>query len=94
MQVGYVQFSPVRYDVRANIKAVERLLDGVQADDKFMTSLNHLLRDRRPECYICSETVQYRQGMKIATNFSTLRGQRDFLPLTPWMHYFHSGNAA
>jgi len=32
MKVGYVQFSPVRYDVRANIEAVGRLLDGVQAD--------------------------------------------------------------
>ncbi len=30
--VGFVQFCPVRYDVAANIAAVERLLDGVRAD--------------------------------------------------------------
>lgn len=32
VKVGYVQFCPMRYDVQANIEAVERLLDGVQAD--------------------------------------------------------------
>jgi predicted amidohydrolase len=30
--VGFVQFSPVRYDVWANVARVERLLDGVRAD--------------------------------------------------------------
>jgi predicted amidohydrolase len=31
-KIGFVQFSPVRYDVAANMAAVERLLDGVEAD--------------------------------------------------------------
>ena len=30
--VGFVQFCPVRYDVTANVAAVERLLEGVRAD--------------------------------------------------------------
>lgn len=31
-KVGFVQFSPARYDVAANVAAVERLLAGVRAD--------------------------------------------------------------
>ncbi len=32
MIVGFVQFAPVRYDVAANVTAVERLLESVRAD--------------------------------------------------------------
>jgi predicted amidohydrolase len=39
--VGFVQFCPVRYDVTANVAAVERLLDGVRADLLVLPELAH-----------------------------------------------------